>query len=131
MRATLQFGQWMTIVGAATLLVISNACSDAGTESTPPPEEDTVTASDTVIADVGVPDGAPEDVLVADTSPPKPPPGNGSPWSIGDCADSLTGTGTKKGQIAYDFIQPDQYGNPLRLHDFCDRVVLVVGAAFW
>jgi hypothetical protein len=118
----------MTIVGAASLLVISNACSDAGTDDTSAPSEDTVPSNDVPVT---VPDEGSADVLMADTSPPKPPPDNGSPWSIGDCADSITGTGKKEGQNAYDFIQPDQYGNPLRLHDFCDRVVLVVGAAFW
>ena len=126
MRATLRFGQWMTIVGAVSLLVISSACSDGSTESSSPPPEDTNSSNDTVSIDVGN-----TDVLVADTSPPKPPPDSGSPWTTDDCADSITGTGKKVGQIAHDFIQPDQYGNPLRLHDFCDRVVLVTGAAFW
>jgi len=52
-------------------------------------------------------------------------------WAIGDCRNDITGTGTRKGDIAANFAKTDQYGDTLRLHDFCDRAVLLVGAAFW
>lgn len=52
-------------------------------------------------------------------------------WAIGACRDDLTGTGTTPGEVAFDFGLLDQFGDTLRLHDFCDRAVLLVAAAFW
>lgn len=52
-------------------------------------------------------------------------------WLKALCADDIQGSGNKVGDIAEDFSQMDQYGEMLRLHDFCDRTVLLVGAAFW
>jgi hypothetical protein len=52
-------------------------------------------------------------------------------WTKATCQNETVGTGTKQGDIAYDFQQMDQYGEPLRLHDFCDRFVLLVGSAYW
>jgi hypothetical protein len=52
-------------------------------------------------------------------------------WYKAACAENIDGTGTAAGDIAFDFTQPDQFGESLRLHDFCDRTVLLIGAAFW
>lgn len=52
-------------------------------------------------------------------------------WAIGDCRDSIVGTGANVGDIANDFALLDQHGDTLHLHDFCDREVLLVSAAFW
>ena len=52
-------------------------------------------------------------------------------WYKAACADEVEGTGTAAGDVALDFSQPDQFGESLRLYDFCDRTVLLVGAAFW
>ena len=52
-------------------------------------------------------------------------------WVKASCADHIEGTGNKAGEIAHDFVQMDQNGEMLRLYDFCDRAVLLVGAAFW
>lgn len=39
-------------------------------------------------------------------------------------------TGTSEGDIAANFALPDQFGETVRLHDFCGQVVLVMGAGF-
>ncbi len=52
-------------------------------------------------------------------------------WPMDACADSVQPTGNEKGDIVEDFEAMDQYGDSLRLHDFCDHAVLLVSAAFW
>ena len=52
-------------------------------------------------------------------------------WAIGSCRNSIVSTGTDVGDISNDFELIDQFGDTLRLHDFCDREVLLVSAAFW
>ena len=52
-------------------------------------------------------------------------------WRIGACEDDIEATGNEVGEVAEDFALSDQYGEIVRLHSFCDRVVLLVGAAFW
>ena len=52
-------------------------------------------------------------------------------WASGACTTEIEGTGTKAGETAYDFTQMDQNGQPLRLHDYCDKLVLLIGSAFW
>ena len=117
MHNALHFGRWLIVSGAVTFLLLAG-CSGGNEESAP--------GTDTTTTDTA----ASNDTAPTDTTPPDPP-ANASPWTIGDCADSITGTGKKIGDIAFDFVQPDQHGNPLRLHDFCDRVVLIKGAAYW
>jgi cytochrome oxidase Cu insertion factor (SCO1/SenC/PrrC family) len=52
-------------------------------------------------------------------------------WPVGACRDDLSATGNAVGQVANDFALPDQFGDTVHLHDFCDRVVWLVFAAFW
>jgi hypothetical protein len=52
-------------------------------------------------------------------------------WAMGACRHDLVSTGTQVGDVATDFALTDQFGDTLRLHDFCDREVLLVSAAFW
>ena len=52
-------------------------------------------------------------------------------WPIDACRGSVQSTGHQVGQVAEDFSLMDQYGEQVRLHDFCDHAVLLVGAAFW
>ena len=52
-------------------------------------------------------------------------------WHIGACRDDIVSSGNAVGQIAEDFVLTDQFGEDLRLHDFCDRQVLLVSAATW
>jgi len=48
-------------------------------------------------------------------------------WPIDACRHDV-GTGP---DIAEDFALIDQFGEEIRLHDFCDHVVLLVGCAGW
>ena len=52
-------------------------------------------------------------------------------WPVDACNDSISATGNEVGDIALDWTRMDQYGDDLRLHDFCDHAVLLVGSAFW
>ena len=52
-------------------------------------------------------------------------------WPIGSCRNDLSATGNAVGQVTDNFALPNQHGEILKLHDFCDKVVLLVGAAFW
>lgn len=51
-------------------------------------------------------------------------------WKINACRDDITSTGTAEGDVIENFEFPNQYGETVRLHDFCNQVVLVVGAGF-
>lgn len=52
-------------------------------------------------------------------------------WKIGACRDDIEPTGQAEGEVAGDFELMDQFDEKVSLHDFCDRVVLMVFAAFW
>ena len=53
-------------------------------------------------------------------------------WAIGACRHDITPTGNNRpGDIAQQFALTDQYDDTVRLHDFCDREVVLIGAAFW
>ena len=52
-------------------------------------------------------------------------------WPVGACRDEIEPTGNAAGQVANDFALTDQFGDTVHLHDFCDRVVWLVFAAFW
>ena len=83
--------------------------------------------------DAGQPVAQSEDVSArVDSAPEAPQPERYlGGWAKADCADEITGTGNKVGDIAMDFSQMDQFGEMLRLYDFCDRYVLLIGSAFW
>jgi len=52
-------------------------------------------------------------------------------WEIGACRNDLQGTGDSVGDIAEQFELLDQHGDTVRLHDFCDKTVLLVSSAEW
>jgi peroxiredoxin len=52
-------------------------------------------------------------------------------WPIGDCRDDIVATGNSVGAVAEDFSLMDQNLEGVRLHDFCDRVVVMASAAVW
>jgi len=52
-------------------------------------------------------------------------------WEIGSCRNDLEGTGDTVGTTAYQFELMDQFGDTVRLHDFCNRTVLLVSSATW
>lgn len=81
--------------------------------------------------DDGPPDG---DSSGGEEPPPEEEP-PGSPyvggWDIGDCQDEIVPTGTGVGQVVPDLLLYDQFGDQVRLHDFCHEAVYIVGGAFW
>ena len=50
-------------------------------------------------------------------------------WEIGACRHDLTGTGNNVGNIAYQFELVDQHDEVVRLHDFCDREIIIISGA--
>lgn len=55
-----------------------------------------------------------------------------SGWPIDACRNDIDGNfGTSNGDLAEDFSMPNQFGEMVRLHDFCNQVVYMVFAAFW
>ena len=52
-------------------------------------------------------------------------------WPIDSCRWDVESTGVEIGGIAPDFELEDQYGDTVRLHDFCGKVVLLTIGAQW
>jgi hypothetical protein len=54
-------------------------------------------------------------------------------WQIDPCRDDISATGDTPGKVASNFspLLADQHGDEVSLHDFCNRVVLLIGSAFW
>jgi hypothetical protein len=46
-----------------------------------------------------------------------------------DCRFDVNPTGNDEGQVAEDMVVIDQFGEELRLHDFCGRVLLIESTA--
>jgi len=97
--------------------------------------------SDAVEAEIGSDPGladsdedgyADGDEVAAHTSPidPADHPYAGG-WTIDACRNDVASTGNGEGEVAQDFDLPDQFGETVSLHDFCDQVIYMVFAAFW
>jgi len=52
-------------------------------------------------------------------------------WAIDACRNDISETGDAVDKVTGNFSLSDQYGEQVRLHDFCGKVVLLIGAAFW
>ena len=52
-------------------------------------------------------------------------------WSADGCNQDISATGSKVGDVPEDFALEDQYGDEVSLYDFCNRVVVLIGAAEW
>jgi peroxiredoxin len=52
-------------------------------------------------------------------------------WEIGDCQSKIVPTGSREGQVTYDFELLDQFGERVRFYDFCHQALLVVGMTAW
>ena len=128
---------WCSLLLCLALVV--SGCGDDGAAESQTTETGGAAADVAIGGGVGDAPGPAAEVAEADPVDE----GNGDPpddaprtylggWQVGDCANEpIEGTGTKVGDIAYDFQQPDQFGQMLRLHDFCDRFILLVGSAYW
>ena len=51
-------------------------------------------------------------------------------WPIDACRNDLQPTGMAVGDVINDVTLLDQYGDEIRLHDFCDHTVLIEHAGF-
>ncbi|MEM6928985.1 MAG: redoxin domain-containing protein [Myxococcota bacterium] len=53
-------------------------------------------------------------------------------WAIDRCRHDLVPSGgNAAGDVALNFSLTDQHGDPVRLHDFCGRAIIVASAAQW
>lgn len=52
-------------------------------------------------------------------------------WPIAACRNDPEPSGNRVGQVAESFSLMDQHGDPVRLHDFCDRKVIMASSAVW
>jgi peroxiredoxin len=52
-------------------------------------------------------------------------------WAIDSCRHDIDGTGTAVGEIANNFELEDQFGDTVRLHDFCGKAILLTIGAEW
>jgi peroxiredoxin len=52
-------------------------------------------------------------------------------WTIDSCRNDVVSTGMAVGNIAPQFELEDQFGETVRLHDFCGKAVLLVLGAEW
>jgi hypothetical protein len=111
----------------AVLVLLTWACGPAETSPSADSVADIAMSDDTDSGPDSQLDVTIQDATV-DTDEPSIPVGG---WSTGGCAEDIAGNGNKAGKVAYDFTQNDQFGQTLRLYDFCHQAVLLVGAAYW
>jgi peroxiredoxin len=52
-------------------------------------------------------------------------------WPIDGCRNDVQATGNEIGDVANSFKLMDQNGDTVRLHDFCERTVLLISSAEW
>ena len=52
-------------------------------------------------------------------------------WPIGACRKDIDGQGYSEGDVSTNFMMPDQFGEEVELHAFCENVVYMVFAAVW
>ncbi len=52
-------------------------------------------------------------------------------WAIDSCRYDVAASGNSEGQVTENFDLGDQFGDGVKLHDFCGKVVLLESSAFW
>jgi hypothetical protein len=93
--------------------------------------EEVTLGSDPALADSdgdGYEDGAEFDANTDPTDSADKPYQAG--WQIDACRNDIESSGSEVGDVAADFGLGDQFGETVHLYDFCNKVVLVVGAGF-
>jgi cytochrome oxidase Cu insertion factor (SCO1/SenC/PrrC family) len=66
----------------------------------------------------------------AETGAPMDSPYEGG-WDIGGCQSDIGPANNQVGGILEDFTFTDQFGDQVRLYDFCHKAVLIAEGAFW
>lgn len=79
--------------------------------------------------DDGLDDGGGE--VSSSGAPEMPPTPYQGGWDIGGCQSEVTGATDDPGGAISDFSFTDQFGETVRLYDFCHKAVLIVEGAFW
>ena len=93
--------------------------------------EEEALGSDPAVADSdgdGWEDGVESNYYTDPTNPNDHPYTGG--WPIDACRDDLEPTGMAVGDVINDVALLDQYGEEIRLHDFCNHTVLIEHAGF-
>ena len=133
----------MRVIASLAAVVVLGGCVptvDAEGYRSGGAAKDDTGAVDSGSADTGTADSGDTDTGSTDTGSTDTGSGGTDPspdryaeggWTIGACADSVRATGNRVGQVASDFALTDQFGETVHLHDFCDRAVWLVFAAFW
>lgn len=52
-------------------------------------------------------------------------------WKIDSCRHDVQATNNEVGGVAANFEVTDQFGDTLRLHDFCNQAVFLESSAYW
>jgi Bacterial TSP3 repeat len=52
-------------------------------------------------------------------------------WKTDSCANDIASTGSAVGDVGADFELMDQFGETVRLYDFCAHTIYIVFGAFW
>ena len=52
-------------------------------------------------------------------------------WEVDRCDPTPSATGNEVGDVTDDFELTDQYGDLIKLSDFCNKAVLLTTGAFW
>ncbi len=118
--------------GAAELKVGDDGFLDVDTDGDglTDSEEDEL-GSDPEVVDTdgdGFDDGVEAD-WYTDPNDPQDHPYEGG-WPIDSCRNDLVASGMGVGDVINDVKLVDQYGEEIRVHDFCDHVLLIEHAGF-
>ena len=127
----------MRLLGIMSLLVLGPACSATNVEMLFDTDEDGLLDESVYGSDPSNPDSDGDGWLdgfeVSQERDPMDPdshPYTGG-WLIdADCNDEILGTGADIGDLAQDFVLRDQFDEEFRLHDFCNRSILLELSGF-
>lgn len=97
--------------------------ADAEDDGSVPPEDDDGAAS----LDDG---GESSESGAGETGAPMDSPYEGG-WDIGACQNDIGAANNQVGGILEDFTFTDQFGEQVRLYDFCHKAILIAEGAFW
>lgn len=97
--------------------------ADADDGASSPPADDDGDAS----ADGG---GDSSESGAGETGAPMDSPYEGG-WDVGACQDDIGPATNQVGGVLEDLVFTDQFGEQVRLYDFCHKAILIAEGAFW